>query len=390
MKIAFYSNYLNHHQQPLCDALIKSQDVEFYFVATIPIEQERLNMGYEDLNNKDYVIRAYEEDGRKEALELAKTCDVMIFGAAPLEFLHVRMQENKLTFYFTERPLKKGYYRRFIPTTRRKIKKAFIQYKDKPLYVLCASAYTSYDLKLCGFDENKCFTWGYFPKIENREITELLNLKSQNDKIGILYAGRLIKLKRTIDNLRAINKLVKKGITNFRFTIIGDGDQKPVIEKYISKNNLSNYVRLLPFMPTEQVREYMEKSDIYVFNSDFREGWGAVVNEAMNSACAVVASHAAGSVPFLIENGKNGIIYQCGNITQIANSLEKLITDTEYRKGLGKSAYEFVTKSWTSNMAVEKFLQLCENILGNQEQKIKGGVCSLATPLKNNWINKKR
>ena len=49
----------------------------------------------------------------------------------------------------------------------------------------------------------------------------------------------------------------------------------------------------------------MEKSEIFLFTSDKGEGWGAVLNESMNSACAVVASHAIGSVPFLLKDGEN-------------------------------------------------------------------------------------
>ena len=41
-----------------------------------------------------------------------------------------------------------------------------------------------------------------------------------------------------------------------------------------------------------------------------KEGWGAVVNEAMSSGCAVVADAEAGSVPYLIENSKDGFIYR--------------------------------------------------------------------------------
>jgi glycosyltransferase involved in cell wall biosynthesis len=61
-------------------------------------------------------------------------------------------------------------------------------------------------------------------------------------------------------------------------------------------------------MAPEAVRDHMEAADIFLFTSDFNEGWGAVLNESMNSACAVVASHAIGSVPFLLKDGENGFI----------------------------------------------------------------------------------
>ena len=314
----------------------------------------------------------------------------MIFGAAPLEFLQTRMSENKLTFHFIERPLKKGYYRKFVPSIRKKINRAYIQYKDKPLYVLCASAYTSYDLKICGFNAEKCFRWGYFPFVEQHCLDDLISLKNKSDKVELLHAGRLIKLKRSMDNVKAVKHLVKKGITNFRLTIIGEGDQKLKIEKFIKKNHLSEYINLLPFMPTEKLREYMQKASIYLFNSNYREGWGAVVNEAMNSACVVVGSHAAGSVPFLIENEKNGLIYQCGNIKKLSIILENLIINEEYRRKLAINSYETIIREWNSDSAVEKFLKLYNKIINKKEIKIENGngVCDIAIPLRNNWIKK--
>ena len=51
----------------------------------------------------------------------------------------------------------------------------------------------------------------------------------------------------------------------------------------------------------------MEQANIFIISSTHEEGWGAVVNEAMNSGCVVIGSHAAGAVPFLIENAKKWI-----------------------------------------------------------------------------------
>ena len=57
----------------------------------------------------------------------------------------------------------------------------------------------------------------------------------------------------------------------------------------------------------------MEKTGIFLFTSDRQEGWGAVLNEAMNSGCAVVASHLIGAVPFLKKKKKNGLVYSSGD-----------------------------------------------------------------------------
>ena len=85
MKIAFFSNFLNHHQLPLCEALYNIKNVEFIFVACEETHQERLNMGYDDMNTKyPFVIRAYENSAMAE--KIAMESDVVIFGSLVRQF----------------------------------------------------------------------------------------------------------------------------------------------------------------------------------------------------------------------------------------------------------------------------------------------------------------
>lgn len=388
MKIAFFSNFLNHHQLPLCKALPELCE-DFKFVACEKIPEDRVKMGYEDMNSSyPFVVRAYED--ADEAMRIAKEYDAVIFGSAPTFYLAERMRENKLSFRFCERSLKKGTWRRFIPTTRKKIIDGYTAYKDKQLYILGASAFASSDLALCGFDAKKCFKWGYFPEIKDRDLDELFAIKDKNDRVEILYAGRLLKLKRVIDTVKAVNMLVKRGIKDLHFTIVGEGEEKENIAEYVKCNGLSDYVSFHPFTTPEGVREYMDRADIYVFGSDFHEGWGAVMNEAMNSACAVVVSHAVGSAAFLIENGKNGYVYKCGSVKDLASKLEVLVTDAEHRRNMAKSSYETVEKLWRAEVAAERFVSLCNAIFDGKDHAAlyENGPVSPAGINKNDWIKR--
>ena len=389
MKIAFFSNFLNHHQLPMCEAFLAHPNVEFKFVACEQTEEERLNMGYADMNRQySFVVRAYEDES--EAMNIATTYDVVIFGASPLAYLEARMNRGLLSFCFSERSFKKGTWRRFIPQTRKKIYDGYTKYKKAPLYVLCASAYTSYDLSLCGFDAGKCFKWGYFPKAEEIDNESVFAEKSQNTVPEILYAGRLLKLKHVIDTVKAVNTLVKAG-EQMHFTIIGDGEAKSEIEDYIAKNSLEQYVTILPFMKPEEVREYMRRADIYVFGSDFREGWGAVVNEAMNSSCALLVSHAVGSAKYLVNDGTNGFIYEYGNQKDLETKLGSLVRDSNLRKCLGSAAYNTVVSEWTADLAVKRFVELCGKMQTSSAlPEFSDGPCSPAGIVKNNWIKNKR
>lgn len=386
MKIAFFSNFLNHHQLPLCQGFINKEEIEFKFVACEKTPSDRMNMGYEDMNSTyPFVVKAYEN--KELAYQIADEYDVVIWGAAPMVYMENRINANKITFRFCERLLKKGMWRRFIPKTRRTIYNAYIKHRNKKFYVLGASAYTAWDLSICGFPKEKCFTWGYFPSVMEFDIEDLIKFKD-NQKVEILYAGRLLKLKRVIDSVKAIEKLVKNQITNIHFTIIGEGQEKNNLVKYIQKRKLTNYIDILPFKKPEEVRAFMNKANIYIFGSDFHEGWGAVVNEAMNSACVLLASHAVGSAPLLIKDGVNGYVYPCGNVKKLALILESIVKNKEIRYQVGRKAYETITKEWTAENAVKRLLMLIKRIQEGNDlfELYESGPCSQAKLIKNNWV----
>ena len=280
MKIAFFSNFLNHHQLPLCQSLASAAGVEFTFVACERIPEDRIKMGYEDMNTKyPFVLRAYEDPAAAE--EIARSADAVIFGACPTSYLALRMQENKLSFRFCERSLKKGTWRRFIPHTRRKIREGYTKYKKKNLYILGASSYAASDLALCGFDKKKCFEWGYFPAVEEKDLDAVFAKKRENKVPEILYAGRLLPLKHVMDTVRAVHHLKKQGVAS-HFTVVGEGESAGEIRAYIEANDLSDTVTLLPFMSPAEVRARMDGADIFVFGSDV----GSYAEACLSLQCA--------------------------------------------------------------------------------------------------------
>ena len=61
MKIIYVSNFMNHHQLPFSMALLNQKDIEYTFISLESIPEERLNMGYEDMNHKySFVLCAYD------------------------------------------------------------------------------------------------------------------------------------------------------------------------------------------------------------------------------------------------------------------------------------------------------------------------------------------
>ena len=376
MKITFFSNYLNHHQLYLSQEIINC-GCDYTFVATEQIPQATKNFGYEDMNEKyDFVLRTYESDeNMQKARDLALDSDVVILGNVDRSFLEKRMEQNKLTFVYSERLFKKGTYRRFIPSTRKKVDARFTRYNGKNLHVIAASAYLALDLKLIGF-KNPVYKWGYFPQVKEYDVKELLSLK-QNSPVKILWAGRFLDWKRTKDAIKLAQKLKSNGY-DFSLDIIGSGVCEYKLKELARKLKIEDKVSFLGSMSPQKVREHMEKADIYLFTSNFYEGWGAVLNESMNSGCATVASHSIGSVPYLIKHGENGLIYKMGDINSLYNCVKQLIDNPQYALKLGENAYCTLKDVWNPKTAANRFVMLAQSLLNGENCEYEDGVLSNA------------
>jgi len=386
MKITFYSNFLNHHQLPFCKAMVELIGERFTFVATEPISAERVAMGYVDMNKAyPFILRTYDSEAEYEkARNLARTSDVIILGSAPNEFVDIRMQNNRLTFRYSERLFKKGTYRRFIPPTRKKINASFTKYRNKNLYTMCASAYTSSDLELCGFNPEKCIEWGYFPELKEYDIEKLIKSK-HGECIKVLWVGRFIGLKHPELALLVAQRLDREDI-NFHLKMIGNGKDFEKSKRMADNMGLKHPVEFLGAMAPSEVRRHMEEANIYLLTSDFNEGWGAVLNESMNSGCAVVASHAIGAVPFLIKHRENGLIYENGNTNDLCDKVMIFARDLSLSEKMGKNAYYTLKNTWNAKVAAERLLKLADGLLSGNQIKFATGPCSRANIIKNNWF----
>lgn len=382
MKLAFVSNMLNHHQMMLCEEL-RHQFERFTFVAVENVEC----IGYEKAQETDYVLHYYISGEKLKAEQEILEADVVIFGACPGELIELRMKYDKLSFLYSERFFKKGTWRRFIPGTRKKICDRIVKYKTKKMYVLCASAYLPHDLELLEFPLRKCYKWGYFPETDEQNIESLIEHKRENKKVSILWAGRMIGWKHPEQAVYLAWRLQKSGY-EFELNMIGEGALESRLKHMVEDRGIRDCVHFWGSLTPKEVRRKMGDADIFLFTSDYREGWGAVLNEAMSNGCAVVASHAAGAVPFLIKNGENGLIYTNGNLDELRQKVISLIENAEQREHYARNAYHSMTSLWNAKVAAKRFRHIVDIFAdsGNIYRIYSEGPCSQAENLADGWV----
>ena len=390
MKITFYSNYLTHHQIPLCNVMYRRLGDDFKFISSTVMEEERKSGGWSLKEQYPYELKSYIDDfTRNEAIKILDESDIVIWGEKYSELVKELIRKDKTVCFFSERIYIKGRWRIFSPRGIYNILSKHTKNRKKNVYMLCSSGYTAGDFSLLGAYKNKCFKWGYFPQHIVYEDEKRIISNKGREKIEILWCARFLKLKHPENAIEVTRKLIENG-RNVHLTMIGNGPMKDGIVEKVKNYGISDKITFIEKLPPEKVRAQMEKSNIFLFTSDFNEGWGAVLNEAMNSYCAVVANHAIGAVPYLIKDGENGFIYKNGSIEDLYRKTEILVDNKEIRETFGRNAYKTIINEWNAEKASDKLLVLLGNMVKKEQLDIyKEGVLSKDAFLSNNWYKEK-
>lgn len=378
MKILFCSNYFTHHQKPMSDQFDTLTNHGYIFLKHKEMDNDRKILGWENEKSPAYV---YSAKSLNNCASVQNT-DVIIAGSFPEEMLQGYINEARLLFRYSERPLKTG--NNLLKYPIRFMRWHYRNPPGKPIYLLCASAYTAGDYRKFGLFRNRCYKWGYFP--ETRRYPDFNKLFAEKSPVTLLWCGRFLDWKHPDDALKIARCLKDCGVP-FALKLIGTGPLENALHQWVWDNALQDCVEFLGTMSPDKVRDEMERSGIFLFTSDRQEGWGAVLNEAMNSGCAVVASDAIGSVPYLVKDQENGMVYHSGDVDALCQKVTWLLDHPEQQRSLGQAAYHSIKDLWNAEVAAERFIQLAQAILDGDSSPdlFADGPCSRAEIIREDW-----
>ena len=329
MKVVFHTNSLSPHQMPLARELVKLLGADEYrYIYTTPMSDERAKMGW-NVKGEEWVVA--ECDAPDMCLKLLEDCEVLISGLRELDLFERRMKRGLKTFYCSERWFKPlsvgigccrcwmpGRCRMVLPSYR-KMAKRFVRLVNgsSSLHIFPYGVWAMRDFECMGIVPEKMTMIGYCvePSSERRPRTNYASRRR------VLWVGRMIDWKRVDTIVRAA-----KLCPNIDFTLIGRG---PLKKKLMSMASGVNNVKLLDAIPIEEIRGYMREHDIYVLASNAEEGWGAVLNEALEEGMRVVGTYEAGSSATMLTKS---CLFHAGDHRRLAELLQGDIPRVEIER----------------------------------------------------------
>jgi glycosyltransferase involved in cell wall biosynthesis len=155
----------------------------------------------------------------------------------------------------------------------------------------------------------------------------------ENPSKTVISVGRITYQKGFDLLVDAWGKLPAELRHDWKLLIIGDGEDKPLLEGKISALGIGDSVELVG--ATKAVFAYFEKASLYCLSSRF-EGLPMVLLEALAFHLPIVAFDCDTGPEELIENGQNGILVEAGNVDKMAQSLAELMRDDDVRARMRK------------------------------------------------------
>ena len=209
-------------------------------------------------------------------------------------------------------------------------------------------------------------------KISNSVDSEKMKLLSEEkidlpDKTLFTTLGRLDYNKNQILLLKAA-KEVKKQRNDFMIYILGDGEDRPKLEKYIKANHLEENVKILGFI--ENPYPYIKNSAATVLTS-LSEGFSLVLVESVMLNTPIISTD-VGVAKELIEK------YNCGNIIQYDEKQISSILIQYINKYDGYKEAIHIGNEYDLKTEVKKTVELIEQTL--QKSGIKSKMKKLPYP----------
>ena len=389
MRFALYSNLLSPHTAPLAQELISHYGDGVYVCQKRGGEPFRTSQMAEQFGDK----LLYEEDSPARVASILENADVVLTGVRDFELMERRVAAKKVTLYQSERWFKPenlfalgrseyggfgiwvdGFWKNLFPFAIKRAKRIMRLFESNSFLYLPIGVHAARDMvRMCGAFGGDYSCVFRSPKLEfercpggsvwcreeshmhNNAITKCLERSRMwgyfvassavqpprhHSRVNkVLWVGRMLRLKCVDTIIKAVGNM-----PSIQLLIVGNGPDEPRI-----RNIATRYtnVSFLDMIRNEEVRKLMREYDTYIFSSNSFDGWGAVVNEALEEGMRVYGTYEAGSSATMLPDSN---LFHA----QDWKRLRKILTESNAYADIGV---------WSVKKAAKKLVEIIDEVL---------------------------
>ena len=222
-----------------------------------------------------------------------------------------------------------------------------------------------------GFDPDKLFTiyngidfTPRTPALGREEYFRSVGLEADGDSVVVGIAARLNPVKDIATLVRGF-AIAHQTCPKLRLLIAGDGEQMDMLKKLSAELGVERQVCFAGWITDTD--SFYHAIDINTLTS-LSETFPYSLTEGARAALPTVASR-VGGVPYLIEHGIHGLLFEAGDAEGLARCLVSLARDPTLREHLGQRLYQRAKADFSLESTLERQLTIYRTILRRQERK---------------------
>src|SRR5271168_1254844 len=232
---------------------------------------------------------------------------------------------------------------------------------DKVDAFICLTGFFKKKIMEAGIPEKKIFIRPNFidaPPLDipTREV-KTTDLQSTSNGGGYaLFLGRLSNEKGLWTLIRAFEQLPE-----VELKIVGTGPLEEELRKYVREKNLSN-IDLVGFKSGDEKWKLIRNCQFAVVSSEWYENFPIVVLEYFAGAKPVIASR-IGGLPYVVEEGKSGLLFEAGNAADLADKVRRLRAAPAEGEAMGRRGRQLAETEYGPQKSYDSLMQIFTQVL---------------------------
>ena len=199
--------------------------------------------------------------------------------------------------------------------------------------------------------------------IPNPVDDRFFEVRRKDTERKILYAGRIRRLKGVTDLLQAVASLPSRdGMEVILAGSLAEAGYVKEVRTLCARLGIEDNVKLPGLLDTDQLTRELAECACLVLPS-YQENAPMVVQEAMAAGVPVIASR-VGGVPFQLEDGRTGYLYEAGDVAALAARLDDLMSSRDLRDRIGTAAKSVADERFRAAHVAERTLEVYRRVVG--------------------------
>jgi glycosyltransferase involved in cell wall biosynthesis len=185
--------------------------------------------------------------------------------------------------------------------------------------------------------------------------------RERDGPVRLLYVGRFNAFKDVETLVEAVGRLSQMDVGEFELDLVGEGEQRPVLERMVSELGLTRRVHFVGWVARDRIADYYRNADIFVTATTW-EGMPNTVLEAMACGLPIVGTLASG-LRELVHDDLNGYLVPIKDPNALARALARLVDNGYERRRMGRQSRTLAEREFAWEYIAEQYVTVYEQVM---------------------------